>query len=537
VPVTSPPLVRPWLLIVAGLIVAGAVPVAVLALKDKLPKLPRTAAEERNERARAAFLVAPMPVPTALPLLGPEGADSEGYPTRYVDRPGLRSLLMAGRFAELTSYVEQLQGAFEADPRKEYWPVDVGEAFGSAEPELAAPLDAWVAASPASFAPYFARGSYRIGRMWAMRGKKFADDTPQSDFAAMHVWAALAREDLDRSLGIRPKLVAAARQEMRAAAATADDARRDKLFAEAVRACSTCVQPRATYLRFRTPRWGGDYAAMAKLVALMPVNANPRLRPLRGYADFDQAELLASDDHYPEALAAIQRALGAGEYWEYLLKRSSIYLHLKRLDEAMADLDRADALRPMHPEILIERAYLEREHEKFLPAGRDLLTVLRIEPSNVDAKSNQAWVLNGVMVAAQRLDREGKREEALRAAELGLELGPLDGHVHAAYADIVIGDATTPERVAAVQRKAAESPGDFRAVQQLDYVLSRERRWAEILAAWNAYLGIHPNDGRAHMERSGTFWQLGRRQEAAADDARACELGINEGCVRAAGPK
>jgi tetratricopeptide (TPR) repeat protein len=506
--------------------------VAFFVLKDRI-KLPPTAAEARRERARSAFLVAPVPIPTALPLVGPEGEDASGYPTRNVDRAGMRSLLSARRFADLTSYVEQLQTAFESDPHKEYWPADAGEAFGSAEPELAPSLDAWVAASSSSFAPYFARGCYRIGRMWAMRGRKYADDTPQSDLDEMDKWAGLARQDLDHAIGIRPKLVAAMRQEMRAAAATGDDAGREKLIAEGVRACSPCEQVRASYLRFRTPRWGGSYEAMQKFVRLMPVKANPRLRALAGYADFDRAELLALDGDYTGSRDAVERALQAGEYWEYLVKRASLRSHAKRFDEALGDLDRADTLRPMGPEILSERAYVNRERERFLPAGRDLLTVLRLEPSNVGAKENLDWVLSGVMVTAQRLEGEGRHEEALGAAELGLELGPVNGHVHATYEKMVVGNATTPERVAELQQRVAQSPGDFRAVQQLDYVLSREHRFDEILVAWNAYLGVHPEDGRAHLERAGTYWRLGRGREEASDETRACELGINEGCERA----
>lgn len=113
----------------------------------------------REERQQVALRVAPGLLPRVLPLLGPDGADADGYPKRYVDRVGLRSLLAFHQFADLTNYFEQFQTAFEADPRKEYWPIDAGEAFESAEPEIVAELDAWVAATPQSFAPYLARGS------------------------------------------------------------------------------------------------------------------------------------------------------------------------------------------------------------------------------------------------------------------------------------------------------------------------------------------------------------------------------------------
>lgn len=534
------PLVRPWLLVVAGVVVVGAAIVAVLAFRPfgrRTPPAPHSADDAqlaRKERARAAFLVAPAPTPTALPLIGPAGADADGYPTQYVDRAGLRSLLAAHKFKDLTSYLEQFEAAFEADPHKEYWPIDAGEAFSSAEPELAPDLDLWVAASPESFAPYFARGSHRLDRMWAMRGGKYVSETPESDLRQMEKSGQRALADLDRALELRPRLVAAMRHEMRVAMATGDDARREAMKDRALQACPTCCQIRATYLRSRTPRWGGSYPDMQRFVAAIPVSSSTRLRALAGYEDLDGAELLRIDHRFPEALVAIDRARKSGEYWEYLYERAIILDGLQRTDEALADLARADALRPMHAAILEEKARVERRREVSVPAGRDLLTVLRIEPSNEEAKSDLAWVLNGVLVAAQALERQGKHEEALQASELGLELGPLDRQAHGVYAGIVIGDATTPEGVAAVQRRVADDPGNFRAVQQLDYALSRGRRFSEILAAWNAYLALHPDDARAHMERAGTYRNLDRVAESAADASRACELGVNEGCARAA---
>ena len=68
-------------------------------------------------------------MPTGLPLRGKEGRDADGYPTQYVDRPALRSLLSHGKYEELTRYFEAYQAAFEEDPRHEYWPLDAAQAF------------------------------------------------------------------------------------------------------------------------------------------------------------------------------------------------------------------------------------------------------------------------------------------------------------------------------------------------------------------------------------------------------------------------
>jgi tetratricopeptide (TPR) repeat protein len=536
----APPRVRPWVLALAAVVTMVALAVFVGssitgALKGNLalhrPSAPR---EAREERSRAAFRVAPGPVPLALPLRGAPGVDADGYPTQYVDRSALRSLLYARKLRALDDYVGQFQASFEADPLKEYWPIDAGEAFASAEPELETELNVWVAASPDSFAARYARGSHYVAVMWAMRGTKYRSETPDDDFRAMTEAGRKAIIDLDEALRLRPRLVAAMRQEMRVAMATSDHIRHDEMRDRALRACPGCIQPRATNLRALTPRWGGSYAAMRSFVATSPAAASPRLAVLSGYEYLDRAELLGLDKKHDQALAAIELAVKSGDYWEYMVERADILRRMDRFDEALSSLNRADAQRPMHPPILAMRADVRRRREQFVAAGHDLLDALRIEPANEDAKDALSHVLSGVLWKAQRLEFDRDHAGALEAAELGIDLGPLDRQAHGIHTQIVLGDATTPERIAALQTYVAAHPGEFHAVQQLDYALSRQNRYPEILVLWDAYLALHPDDGRGYLERSGTNHHLGKSGNARADAARACELGNSEGCEWAA---
>jgi Flp pilus assembly protein TadD len=58
-------------------------------------------------------------------------------------------------------------------------------------------------------------------------------------------------------------------------------------------------------------------------------------------------------------------------------------------------------------------------------------------------------------------------------------------------------------------------------------------RFADVVEMWTRYLEANPRDGRAHLERGGAFFHLGRRDEARADAKAACDLGVSEGCARA----
>ncbi|HEX2674205.1 MAG TPA: hypothetical protein VHM25_25185, partial [Polyangiaceae bacterium] len=135
------------------------------------------AAAERQLRAAPAAHVAPAPLPDKLPLIERPGNDAYGYPLSYVDRAALRALLARGSYAVLSKYLEQFEQEAEADFHNEYRIHDSVDAFETPEPALGESLDAWVAATPDSFAPWVARGAHRFALGFAQRGEEFAAKT------------------------------------------------------------------------------------------------------------------------------------------------------------------------------------------------------------------------------------------------------------------------------------------------------------------------------------------------------------------------
>ena len=428
----SPAPVRPWLLVVLGLVtfVAAGVGVAALTRSVSRAQAAKHAAivTAREKRGQPRIHPVPAPVPLSLPLIGPPGTDPDGYPLRYVNRVGLRAVLTAGEFKKLTSYFEQLQSAFEADPRKEYWPDDAAESFESAEPETLPMLDAWVAATPDSFAPYLARGSHWIAVIWAQRGIRYRDETPEEDMQAMRSPASRAIADLDKALVLRPGLVTAMLLEMRAALPISDDDLAARMRARAFAACAGCLHVRTQHLVSLIPRWGGSYEAIEGFVATLSPRDNPRFPALAGYVDLDQADLaLSANDRmrFEHALADVDRALAHGENWEYLYLRARTLRGLGgRDDEALVTLNRADALRPMKPAVLSERAALHANRNEWIPAGRDLLTALRIDPTERNGKRYATDVLDGLLAQSRASADSGKRQDALDAIQLVLDMCP-----------------------------------------------------------------------------------------------------------------
>jgi hypothetical protein len=183
------PLVRWGFVAALGAVLVVAAGVGVLVLRERIvqhvERRRADAAQGREERVTPAAIVALPPLPVKLPLIERPGKDKHGYPRSYVDRVGLRALLVRGKYRELTQYLEQLQRDFEADFHAEYLIGDAAEAFESAERELEPQLNEWVSATPDSFAPYVARGAYRFAVAMAGRGFDYARNTAKESFAAM----------------------------------------------------------------------------------------------------------------------------------------------------------------------------------------------------------------------------------------------------------------------------------------------------------------------------------------------------------------
>ena len=155
--------------------------------------------------------------------------------------------------------------------------------------------------------------------------------------------------------------------------------------------------------------------------------------------------------------------------------------------------------------------------------------------------------------AALEIDLEGQGGEGTAVVRLVREGGEwriVTAHLHDARTDETLdllaaspaAPVAEPARVPGgrgdalelLRAAVADHPDDFQAHRRLDHALASERRFDEVVTMWDGYLWLHPEDGRAYLERGGARYHLGQKDLAAVDAQRACDLGIAEGCQRAA---
>lgn len=107
-----------------------------------------------------------------------------------------------------------------------------------------------------------------------------------------------------------------------------------------------------------------------------------KLTPSDSALMVDRAQARAGYRDYAGAVEDLSRAIEVdggtgGGMGDALVFRASAYRHLDRLELALADIEKALAFQPTHPEGLLERGILRRLREDNDGARRDWLVILR----------------------------------------------------------------------------------------------------------------------------------------------------------------
>ncbi|HET7544454.1 MAG TPA: DUF4034 domain-containing protein [Polyangiaceae bacterium] len=548
-PASRSRVVRPWLwLALVAVVLAGAVVVARLAIHSYFARRAAQfhfvdetahadAAAQRKARAEPAALVARAPLPDKLPLIERPGTDVYGYPLSYTDRSALRSLLAAGSYAVLSKYLEQFEREAEQDFHNEVRIHDAVDAFETPERALGESLDAWVAATPDSFAPWVARGAHRFALGFAQRGEEFAAKTDAENFKEMEAAFALAFEDFEHALRLNPALMPARRTEIRIAfVGSKHRAELDAMCKRAFEVCKACMQPRVTQQVALEPRWGGSYERMALAAKAAKPGLNARFAQLPGYALIDRAAVSAAANDHQGALALAQQAVAFGDNVDFLLPLARRLDHLGDTARSLEAISRALEIRPQRTDLLLFRAhvYTRTELRDYEAAYRDLLLALRLDPTSPNGSTTLRNVAQGLEYLAGQAQQRGDLNGALRLLDESMDLFPNNATEHRRSALLTSGFRGSAEELAELERRANAAPNDFYAHQRLDYALSQSAQWERILGMWNVFISNNPSEGRAYYERSGTYSHVAKPEAALADAKRACELGVSVACARVA---
>jgi len=169
--------------------------------------------------------------------------------------------------------------------------------------------------------------------------------------------------------------------------------------------------------------------------------------------------------------------------------------------------------------------------------GHDYLQLL-LRPGRLDYTWISAMRLRPKQtVAGGSLRAVWDRQQAgdLQGAESGydayIETHPDDAHGFYYRGRLYGGQKNFSASLADIRHAIQLDPHYFKAYLYLDWLLSREAQWDEIILSWSRLIRLEPRNARALRERAGSYWHRGNRQHAIQDLRQACDLGERKACA------
>jgi tetratricopeptide (TPR) repeat protein len=213
----------------------------------------------------AVTLLVPVALGAALALtpetVQTEGADAAQSQARSAIAES-RSLLKAGRYAELDQRMNGFQEAYRAGTLDELELQRAFNAFLLADPPLAAQFDAWLTSFPGSYAARVAHGIYYFKCGVQTRGTRFAAHTTEEQFRGMKLYLEKSRQDFEASLAMDPKPMLSYNFLIRISVEYARHADARSALDAALRLDPTALLARRPYMISLETRWGGSLNEM-----------------------------------------------------------------------------------------------------------------------------------------------------------------------------------------------------------------------------------------------------------------------------------
>lgn len=181
-------------------------------------------------------------------------------------------------------------------------------------------------------------------------------------------------------------------------------------------------------------------------------------------------------------------------------------------------------LRPPGGKVDVGEAYRLYDEGRLAEAEAAFKALIAEDPSSLDAREGLTWTYV----------REGKKEEAARAADARLALAPGDARWRRRWIEIIQElPARREEAIDAARQLAREAPGDLDAQLFLARLLSwTPGREKETVDAYRRAVAIDPTSHEARLGLARSLSLTGRLEEAKAlFDALIAENGKDAGAL------
>lgn len=457
--------------------------------------------------------------------------DRFGYPLVTADKVEIVRLLRDQSFAELDGMIGDYRRDAEADFHYEDWIGDAIDAFSIPDPSLQRIFDRWIETIPESPDARLARGAYWTSLAWAARGHKSIAETTSAQLDAMREYVGRALQDVHDAIRLDPDFGEAFFYLVNLHSMTGGDEQRRQAFEAGANVNPHSYRLRFAYMNSLLPRWGGSYAEMEAFAAESErlAGTNPRLRILRGCISQDRGRSLPSSGH-AERRKAFSEALSYGPGFSFFVSRGDEHWAEKHYADALDDYRRAQALRPQEARVLRKMAEMLLVLEQRDEARAALTAADEFDLAGIE-KDRRAEVVARMSVrAGYEAYKSGDTEAALAELDRAGRVYPSNAPSHYWRGRILLKAGDLQQALGEFREAVQSDPRDIESIKNIDYILSRDRKWEDIINYWDSYLRLEPESAEGYLERGGSYFHKGDRERALADADRACRLGHPKGC-------
>lgn len=450
---------------------------------------------------------------------------SDGYKNNF------RVMLQNGEYQKLNRSLEKLQNDVNKNIVNEGRLFVAYSSFEIKNADYEALFNYWVIATPDNYQPYLARASYYYAMSWLSRGHKFMSRTSDKAVDEMYDYFKLAMNDISVVISKNNKIVVPHYLLIGMSAMGNGNRELTKVMSQALAINPLSYELRVRYLNFITPRWGGSLKMMASFIEqtekYMPKNI--RLEALSGLALSEAGEMQALKKNYKKAEEYFMTALSLGENHDILYERGIARNYLKKYKAAIQDLSRAIEIYSQKSRYYYWRARSYNALKQYDKAASDIKKAYSLDPFDAYVKSHINWMTNRLVNEAYKLNSDQKFEQAINKYSLALDLSP-DGAANYDYRSrAYIGLHKMGKALDDIKTAIRLDPSEIRYYLMVDYLLAKSKKWDEIIRYWDKYIKLKPSNGRAYMERGGSYFRKGDLQAAIANAKKSSELGYIEG--------
>lgn len=466
-----------------------------------------------NRRIRASLRRGMLGAIAVLPVIaaGSSQAADEGLP----DRAGLVAALRAERFADLDAALMRLEDAVEAGQLPERNLDYAFRSFANSDPRLGDRLDAWVAASPQSFAARYARGRYVWHLADLARKSTTVSEAPANWRSMIDGLLVRGADDIAAALELEPQLSWAYGD-----LAGIANARGHHAAAERFHQAGLIEFPNSGVIH-GIPFGAMDVsteAGMRDLFALVDEllqkhGDDTNFLWLRGYKDWMIARQVCDAGDHQKGIELATRAVRATNLPVYLFRRAEIFRCARRPREAIADYDTVLERTPNYAPAFYGRAKAKRSLNQIEAALQDYSRAVALDPLNPQFLESRGWVF----LLLKRAD------EAQADFEQALVYGKYDDEVLDGLAYVYQNKRNDPARAADIYRQLATlEPGRSRWLHQYGFslMMAHDCRAIEVLDRYmaaceaGAYCGPERDDWEPHPPSALTLMLKGLRNSA-----------------------